>query len=223
MNERVEKRGCGLSLERQDSSRHLIEYDPEREEVRARVHRPAQRLLRRHVWDGSQSEAGASEIVRGLRDVSEGVATDAGFVPHAELCQAEVQNLGVPALGDENVRRLNIAVNDAVRVGGVERVGNLDPQIKQLWQGQWALGDALPESRTIEILHRDETPVLRLTDFVDHAEVGMIQAGSRTRFPSKSLQHHWVLGHQLGQEFKSHEPAQLDVLSLVNHTHAATA
>jgi hypothetical protein len=44
------------------------------------------------------------------------------------LGQAEVEYLGVPALGDENVGRLNVAMNNARCVGRVESVSDLDCQ-----------------------------------------------------------------------------------------------
>ena len=46
----------------------------------------------------------------------------------SDLRQPEVENLGVPALGDKDVRGLDVAVDDAFGVGGVERVGNFDGQ-----------------------------------------------------------------------------------------------
>ena len=40
--------------------------------------------------------------------------------------QAKIQYLGVSALSDENVCRLNVPVHDTGSVSGVERVGNVD-------------------------------------------------------------------------------------------------
>jgi hypothetical protein len=37
----------------------------------------------------------------------------------------------VVALGDKEVRGLDVAVDDPLRVGGVERVGNLDCEIQE--------------------------------------------------------------------------------------------
>ena len=51
----------------------------------------------------------------------------------------------------------------------------------------------------------------------------MIQGGSGTSFPTEPLQHRGILSDQIGQEFESHHPAQLDVLGLVHHTHPAPA
>jgi hypothetical protein len=42
------------------------------------------------------------------------------------LGKAEIENLGVSAFGDKNIRGLDVAVNDALGVRGVERVGDFD-------------------------------------------------------------------------------------------------
>ena len=42
--------------------------------------------------------------------------------------EPEIKNLGVPVLGYENVRRLDVAVNDALGVGGIQSIGNFDGQ-----------------------------------------------------------------------------------------------
>src|ERR1700733_14536526 len=45
-----------------------------------------------------------------------------------DLCQPEVENLGMPTLGDENVGWLDVAVNDAFGMRGIEGVGNFDSE-----------------------------------------------------------------------------------------------
>ena len=46
------------------------------------------------------------------------------------FCQAEIEDFGMTALGHEDVRGLDVAVDDALGVSGVERVGNLDAQVR---------------------------------------------------------------------------------------------
>jgi len=49
-----------------------------------------------------------------------------------ELGQAEVENLGAPALGDKNVGGLNVAMDNALGVSGFERVGNFNAPVKHM-------------------------------------------------------------------------------------------
>ncbi len=221
MNNGVENRGRCLSLKGLDAGGHLVEYDPEGEQIRAGVQGLAQCLFRRHVRNGPQGRAPAIKVVRRPRVAPESVAADAAFVSHGELRQTEIQNLGVAALGYKNICRLDVAVHDAMGVGGIKRVGDLDTEVQQLGQGQWTFRDALPERHAVQKLHRDKAPALRLTDFVNHTDVGMIQGRCGPRFPAESFQYRWVLGHEVGQKFERHQAAQLGVLSFVNHTHPA--
>ena len=59
-----------------------------------------------------------------------GLVSDVARLPEAvvavHLGQAEIENLGVSALGDKDVSGLDVAVDDAFGVSGVERVRNLD-------------------------------------------------------------------------------------------------
>src|SRR5438105_4101079 len=43
-----------------------------------------------------------------------------------DLRQAEVENLGMAALGDENIGGFDVAVDDALAVGGIEGLCDLD-------------------------------------------------------------------------------------------------
>ncbi len=56
-----------------------------------------------------------------------------GIQIHAfDFCEAEVENFHLVARGDENVGGLDVAVDDALGVGGFESVGDLDRERKQL-------------------------------------------------------------------------------------------
>ncbi len=115
----------------------------------------------------------------------------------SDFRQPKIQNLGVSALGHEDVRRLDVAVNDALGVRGVERVGNLDGQ------RQNSVSSGRPAIRCFSVtpsrnsMAMKALPIL-LTDVVDRADVGMIQGGSgraSRRKRSKSLR---ILGNIFG-------------------------
>ena len=54
-----------------------------------------------------------------------------------EFRQTEVQNLCLSLLRNENVRRLDVAMHDALAVRAVESVQNLNREIKQHVQFEW--------------------------------------------------------------------------------------
>jgi hypothetical protein len=45
-----------------------------------------------------------------------------------DLRQTEIENLGMSALGEEDIRRLDIPVDNACGMSGIECVGDLDPE-----------------------------------------------------------------------------------------------
>ena len=137
--------------------------------------------------------------------------------------QAEVENFSNPAVGDEDVGRLDVAMNDAFGVGGVECVGDLDGQRQQRFQRHRMPRNAVLQRHTVEKLHGDEGLPVLLADVMNSPDVGMIQRRRSLRFPLKAGQRMWVLCEVGRQELESDETVQADVLGLVDDTHAATA
>ena len=60
-------------------------------------------------------------------------------------------------------------------------------------------------------------------DFVDRADVRMVQGRCGTSLPPKSLKSLWVSRYLIGQEFQGYKSPKLGVLGLVHHSHATTA
>ena len=79
----------------------------------------AARLFGRHVGDGAHGRARLGEHVHGHAFGIRGLVV---------LGQAEVEHLGVTAFGYKNVGRLDIAMDDPLGMGGVQRVGDLNAQ-----------------------------------------------------------------------------------------------
>ena len=72
------------------------------------------------------------------------------------LGQAEVENFCVAALRDENVGGLDVAMNDALAVGGVESVGDVDGESEENFHVHGAAGDGVLECLAVEKFHGDE-------------------------------------------------------------------
>ena len=73
----------------------------------------------------------------------------------------------------------------------------------------------------LEKFHGDVRLLVTLADLVNRANVGVVESGSGSRFPSESLQGLGVLRQLIGQEFQRDEAAKLGVLGLIDHAHSA--
>jgi hypothetical protein len=113
----------------------------------------------------------------------------AGADTHAlgsELRQVEIEDLDLAAARYKNIRWLDVAMNDAFRVRGIERVGNLNPQVEHLVECERLLADAVLQRLAFEQLHGDEgdcfaaiIAIIHYVDFIDGADVGVIQRRGR--------------------------------------------
>src|SRR5437868_5830554 len=90
--------------------------------------------------------------------------------------QPEVQNLCVPTLRNEDVGRLDVTMDDASGMSGIERVRDLDAEIEHRFDLQRFAVDGVPECLPLQQFHSDEGSPISLVDVVDGADVGMVQS-----------------------------------------------
>ena len=137
------------------------------------------------------------------------------------LGQAEIENLGVPALGDEDIRGLDVAVNNAAGVRRIEGVGDLDAQRQNRFQLHRAIADQVLECDAVEELHDEERAIALLANVVNRTDVGMIQRRRGLGFAPKALEGLAVLRQIFGKKLEGDEAAETRVLRFVDHTHPA--
>src|SRR5580704_2600849 len=62
-----------------------------------------------------------------------------------------------------------------------------------------------------------------MPDFIDRADVGMVQRRSGTGFPAEAVQRLRVLCNVVRKEFQGNEAPEIEVFCFVDHSHAAAA
>src|SRR5262249_50067055 len=119
---------AGVAREGDPAGDHFIEHRAKGKDVAARVEFFAASLLGRHVSDGADSAAGTGEQQRLF---AHRFSIQIDLFALNELGEAEIKNFDGPAIGDKNVSGLDIAMDDAFSVSGVEGVGELDSDVNR--------------------------------------------------------------------------------------------
>ena len=123
------------------------------------------------------------------------------------------------AFGDENVGGLDVAMNDALGVSSFESVGNFDGVIQNLAGKQGLFVDEMLQSVTVEELHGDEGTALVFADFVDGADVGVIEGRGGLGLAFETKQRFLVVREIVGQEFEGNETVEFGVFGFIDDAH----
>jgi hypothetical protein len=129
------------------SSDRVEPLSTEAEDIGPRVGALALGLLRRHVRYGSDNRAidGDGRRTRGRE------CRRFQRAPIDELRQAEIEQLDLTVIRHRDVRRFQVAMDDAAGVGRRDRVGDLEPVVERI-----AKAEAAPRNDAIECAAGDE-------------------------------------------------------------------
>ncbi len=125
------------------------------------------------------------------------------------------------SLGDEDVCGLDVAMNNAVAMGRIERIRDLEGQRKHAISLERLSGNQLPQGDALEEFHGDESPACFLSDVVNGADVGLIQCRGGLGFALKTRQTLGIMCRVRRKKFQRHKTMQAGIFRFVHHTHSA--
>jgi hypothetical protein len=171
------------------TSKRLVERCAEREYVGARVGVPALKLLRRHVLERSDDAAPSGD---GHRHGLFGLGRQG-----LHFSEAEVQQFGA-GLGEHDVARFEIAMNDAAPVRRIEGACDLDGEPQGFARGQRTTSYPDRECLALQVFHYQEADPRFVTDIVQYADVRMVQARDSAGLAFEALAKLWIAGQMAG-------------------------
>ncbi|MFN8091658.1 MAG: hypothetical protein U0599_05430 [Vicinamibacteria bacterium] len=197
--------------ERRAAGQSLVEDRRRGEEVGPRVHLAARHLLGGHVAGRADDQPRAGQLGRGPERRGELARERAG--------EAEVEELDA-VRGEEDVRGLQVPVDDAGRVEGLEGGEDVARHREGLVRRQRAAREPGRERFAGEQLHRDEEAPGVLADLVDLADVRVVDRGRRPGLAAETPAGRLV---GLGDRLHRDAPAEALVLGGEDDAHAALA
>ena len=217
----------GAALERQPAGQRLEQHDADAVAVGGRGHRRRHRLLGRHVRGGADHGGVADPRLQGLAH------------------QAEVEHHHAALAGDQHVRRLEIAVDHAGAVQGVEahrelahavaearlveaarqrRLGAAVAGVAAAIAAPARLGVRLPdvieERHAGDQLHREEPVAVGVEQLAEAHQVAVLEVGAGAELGLQAVQR---VGLDRAHGLERHHQLALAIVGLVDHAHAALA
>ena len=196
------------------AGRHFVKHDSEREQIAPRVQFFAARLLRRHINRCSRNHAH-----RRQRVFHGGIARSRIA---RRLGQSEIEDLGLTALPNKNIGRLDVAMNDPLGVRSRQSIGHLDANVEEFVDFDRLFPNPLLQAHSLQLLHDDERMSAVVVDVVDGADAGMVQLGSGACFAHEAVERLAVVHHLRRNELERDVAGQARVFRLIHHAHAAT-
>ncbi len=133
-------------------------------------------MLGRHIGWGADDGAGLGQFLLGR---TPGVQI---------LGQAEVDNHRYAGGREQYIRRLQVAVDDAVHMGKVNGPGQELDQHRRCSGCEGSFLQFTRETAAIDVLHGEERPAIILVDLVNRDDVWVLQPGDNLRLAMKACQ-----------------------------------
>ena len=140
-----------------------------------------------------------------------------------QLGQTEIQDLGLAAPGYEDIGGLDVAVNDAFGVRGIETIGYLDARSRissvSIRFSAMRCFRVWPSMNSIAMKSRPSI----LVDVVNGADVGVIHGRGRLRLAPEAFQHMPVSGDFIGQKLEGNRALEPGIFRFIDDAHPSLA
>jgi hypothetical protein len=103
------------------------------------------------------------------------------------------------------------------------RISSRRSKIEDSLYFHWAASDAVLQSHAIEEFHNEENASILLPDFIDCADVGMVECRRRPSLTTKPFERLRVSGQVFRKEFQGNKAAKLGVFGFVHDAHPTPA
>src|ERR1019366_10388882 len=133
-----------------------------------------------------------------------------------ELREAEVEDFDLTTLVERNVAALDVTMKDASSVRSGDRVGDLQRYRKDLPHRERAFREQGVQRLTLDQLHDDQVPAIRLHELVNRADVRMLKTRSGNCLAAEALTTLRVPGEILRQHLDCHHSLKARVTGPVN-------
>jgi hypothetical protein len=136
-----------------------------------------------------------------------------------EFGQAKIKDFDRSTARDQDVRGLDIPVNNSRAMRGIESEQHLAKDGRRFVNRKPPLLQALLERLALVERHRDEELALFLADFVNNGDVRMVQRTGGARLSNKASLGGLVTHQMPGKKLDRHRAPKLEVHRSIEHPH----
>jgi hypothetical protein len=189
----------------------LVEDAAESPDVGTVIDRSPEELLGAHVAWGADDPAAPAGVGRVLR--SRFAADRSG--------QTEIEYLDQPIRGDPDIAGLDVEVNDALLVSGLEGGGDLAADGEGVVQIKRRRPDPVTQILAGYQLQSEETDPARLFERVDGGDIGMVERGQELRLALEPREPLGIAGDGRRENLDRDLSLEPRVLGDIDDSHAA--
>ena len=207
------------SGERALAGQHLIEHAAEGPDVGAFIRRQAPGLLRAHVRRGSEDDADLR--LEGGRRRHVGLRVRRPWREHFR--EAEVEDLHASFASQRHVGWLDVAVDDAAVVRGLDGISELLRNGQRLGRREAAVLQPLRQRLSVDELEDEKRRAAGFFEAVNRGNMRMTERRERLRLSLEPGDAIRVTGHRVGQRLDGDVTLQPGIAGTIDVAHPARA